>query len=404
MYKRFVEPKVSNSLLNSPATLITGPRQSGKTTLAKKFQDSDRQYLSFDNLDTLNHAKQDPMGFIRTLDLVILDEIQRVPELFLAIKSSIDDDRRYGRFLLTGSANILEMPEMGDSLVGRIRQIELLPLAQAEILGNTSTFLENLFEGNFTTNQNQLILGNDLIQITLAGGFPEHLDMSTEERQDWAKDYVDFTMRRDLPDIAVILSEVPDVADLLSQWSGKLINYRQIGENLEIDPKTTKRYIRLLERLYLIKLLRPFHTRVRNQLAKTPKIHFLDTGLLSTNLGLDFKQLKANRNKFGSILETFVFSEIIKLTVVSPMRLKLYHFRRKSKYEVDVVLKRNDGMVVGVEVKSSATIYPEDFKGLKDLCASCQDQFAFGAILYDGDRVNYYGEKLAAVPISALWT
>ena len=404
MYKRFVEPKVNNSLSNSPVTLITGPRQSGKTTLAKKFQDSNRQYLSFDNLDTLNHAKQDPMGFIRTLDIAILDEIQRVPELFLAIKSSIDNDRRYGRFLLTGSANILEMPEMGDSLVGRMRQIELLPLAQAEILGNTPTFLENLFEGNFTTNQNHLILGNDLIQLTLAGGFPEHLNMNKKERQDWAKDYVDFTMRRDLPDIAVILSEVPDVADLLSQWSGQLVNYTQIGESLEIDQKTTKRYIRLLERLYLIKLLRPFHTRIRNQLVKTPKIHFLDTGLLSTNLGLDFKQLITNRNKFGPILETFVFSEILKLTIVAPMRLKLYHFRRKNKYEVDVVLKQNDGTVAGVEVKSSATIYPEDFKGLKDLCESCQDQFAFGAILYDGDRVNYYGEKLAAVPISALWT
>ncbi len=404
MYKRFVEPKVNYSLSHRPVALITGPRQSGKTTLAKIFQDSDRQYLSFDDLDTLNHAKQDPMGFIRTLDTVILDEIQRVPELFLAIKSSVDNDRHYGRFLLTGSANILEMPEMGDSLVGRMRQIELLPLAQAEILGNTPTFLENLFGGNFTTNQNHLILGNDLILLTLAGGFPEHLDMSEEERQDWARDYVDFTMRRDLTDIAVILSEVPDMANLLSQWSGQLVNYTQIGESLEIDQKTTQRYIKLLERLYLIKLLRPFHTRVRNQLAKTPKIHFLDTGLLLTNLGLDFDQLRTNRDKFGQILETFVFSEILKLTTVAPMQLRLYHFRRKNKYEVDVVLKRNDDMIAGVKIKSSATIYPQDFKGLKDLCESCQDQFAFGVILYDGDRVNYYGEKFAAVPISALWT
>ena len=404
MYKRFVERKVNNSLSNSPVTLITGPRQSGKTTLAKKFQNSDRQYLSFDDLDTLNHAKQDPMGFIRTLDIAILDEIQRVPELFLAIKSSVDNDRRYGRFLLTGSANILEMPEMGDSLVGRMRQIELLPLAQVEILDNTPTFLDNLFAGSFSTNQNQLILGDDLIQLTLAGGFPEHIDMRKEERQEWAKDYVDFTLRRDLPDMAVILSEVPDVADLLSQWSGQLINFRQIGESLEIDQKTTKRYIRLLERLYLIKLLRPFHTRIRNQFAKTPKIHFLDTGLLSTNLGLNFKELQTNRNKFGSILETFVFSEILKLTIMAPMRFRLYHFRRKNKYEVDVVLKRDDGMVAGLEVKSSATIFPEDFKGLKDLSESCQGQFAFGAILYDGDRVNFYGEKFAAIPISALWT
>ena len=405
MYQRLIAERVNNSLLNSPVTLITGPRQAGKTTLAMRFQDSNRKYLTFDDEDTLAFAKKDPIGFVRELDTVILDEIQRVPELFLTIKRSVDTDRRYGRFLITGSANVLDMPAMGDSLVGRMQRVELLPLARVEILGNSPTFLKNLFSGNFDLDLSHLVTGSDLIHLVFAGGFPEIINKNEEERNNWSDSYIDFTTNRDVNEIDVFarLAEVPDFTELLASYSGQLLNYKEFASCIDQDKKTAKQYIKLLERLYLVKMLRPFHINIRNQLAKIPKVHFLDTGLLASVGGLNFDQLQKNRSKFGPLLETFVYTEILKLTTFSPMRLKLYHFRNKDNYEVDVVLKRRDGVVAGVEVKSSATIRPEDFTGLRNLQDTCKDQFAFGVVLYDGERVTKYGDRLAAVPISALW-
>ena len=406
MYLRFAKDRVEKALSSSPVTLITGPRQAGKTTLAKLFQGPDRDYLTFDNSNTLQYAKEDPIEFINPLNKVILDEVQLVPELFRTIKLSVDNDRRYGRFILTGSANIIEMPEMADSLVGRIRLIELLPLARAEIEGISPTFLENLFSGNFKNTKSPITTKDDLIHLTLLGGFPEILEQDAEDRQAWFDDYVRVTIVRDLGNIALSekLAIVPDIIKLLAPYSGQLLNYTKIASNLGVHHNTIRRYIKLLERLYVIKILQPFHTNVRQQLVKTPKIHFLDPGLLAFVANLNFNQLKRNRAKFGSILETFVLTEILKLTTSSSMRLNLYHFRNNSKFEVDIVLQDNNGMIAGVEIKAASSINFADFNGLRNLQKLHEDRFVFGVILYNGDRVQYYGNKLAAVPISALWT
>ena len=406
MYQRFTKEKVERALTNSPVTLITGPRQAGKTTLARLFEGSDRQYLTFDDKNTLQYAKEDPIEFINALDKVILDEVQLVPELFRTIKLSVDNDRRYGRFLLTGSANVIQMPELADSLVGRIRLLELLPLARAEIEGISPTFLENLFTGNFNDTKFSTITKNDLIQLVILGGFPEILDADEEKRQAWFEDYINVTIIRDLGNIALSekLDIIPDLIQLLTSHSGQLLNFTKVSSELSIHHNTVKRYIKILERLYLIKILQPFHLPIRSRIMKTPKIHFLDTGLLANQLGLDFHQLKLNQSKFESLLKNFVLTEILKLMTGSSKRLNIYHYRNNSKYEVDVVLREKIGTIAGVKVKSGSSIGLSDFNGLQSLLKMHKGQFVFGVVLYNGDQIRYYGDKLAAVPISALWT
>ena len=405
MYQRLIKNKVEKALASSPVTLITGPRQAGKTTLAKEFKHSGREYLTFDNPQTLDEAKQDPMKFIQERDIVILDEIQLFPELFRVIKLSVDNDRRYGRFLLTGSANILEMPEMADSLVGRIRWVELLPLARAEIEGNIPTFLENLFAGNFANLKPPTMTMNDIIKLSCLGGFPEILNEDEEFREGWFESYINSTIMRDFANLALTekIDVTPEMIELLTAHSGRLLNYTKVSSGLSINYKTVKRYTKLLERLYLIKILRPLHTDVRSRIVKTPKIHFIDTGLLVNEAGLTFDQLKKDRNKFGPLLENFVFTEILKLITNSSLRLQMYHFRDHNGYEVDIVLKQKNGTIAGVEVKAGSTINNSDFKGLRTLRKLYQDEFAFGVILYNGDKVIYYEDNLVAVPISALW-
>ena len=405
MYQRLIKNKVERALASSPVTLITGPRQAGKTTLAKEFQYSDREYLTFDDPKTLNEAKQDPMKFIQKRDIVILDEIQLFPELFRVIKLSVDNDRRYGRFLLTGSANVLEMPEMADSLVGRIRRIELLPLARAEIEGNVPTFLENLLTGSFENLNPPKISMDEIIELACLGGFPEILGETEAFREEWFENYIDSTIVRDFANIALMekLDVAPDLIELLAAYSGKLLNYTKVSSGLRVNYKTVKRYIKLLERLYLIKILRPLHADIRSQIVKTPKIHFIDTGLLVSEAGLTFDQLKKDRDEFGPLLESFVFTEILKLITNSSMRLKVYHFRDHNDYEVDIVLKQKNGMIAGIEVKAGSTITNSDFKGLRTLRKLYQNKFAVGVILYNGNKVNYYEDNLVAVPISALW-
>ena len=405
MYQRFIKSKVEKALTSSPVTLITGPRQAGKTTLAKEFQYSGREYFTFDDPKTLNEAKQDPMKFIQERDKVILDEMQLFPELFRVIKLSVDNDRRYGRFLLTGSANVLEMPEMADSLVGRLRRIELLPLARAEVEGNVPTFLENLFTGNFENLNPPPITINEIINLTRLGGFPEILNETEEFREEWFENYIDSTIMRDFANIALLekIDVAPDLIELLTAHSGKLLNYTRVSSGLSISYKTVKRYIKLLERLYLIKILRPLHTDARSRIVKTPKIHFIDTGLLVSEAGLTFDQLKEDRDEFGPLLESFVFTEILKLITNSSMRLKVNHFRDRDGHEVDIVLKQKNGTIAGVEVKTGSIINNSDFKGLRILRNLYQNKFAFGVILYNGDKTNFYEDNLVAVPISALW-
>ncbi|CCW19662.1 ATPase [Sphingobium indicum BiD32] len=362
-------------------------------------------YITLDDQTTLDAAQSDPTGFIRGLDRAIIDEIQRAPDLLLAIKKSIDEDYRPGRFLLTGSANILTLPRVADSLAGRMETIRMLPLARAEIEDRTSTFLDRLFAGTLKPDP-EATVGDDLVRLALLGGFPEAISRASERRrQDWAQSYLTSVLTRDLRDIADIekLTELPKFVRLLAEHSGQLINYSQFGAAINVSHKTGQRYVGLLEQVFLVATLQPWFTNSLKRIVKTPKLHFLDSGLLATARGLSFDRIKADRTLFGSLLESFVFSEILKLMAASDQRLTPYHFRDQQMREVDIVLERDDGMIAGIEIKASATVRSGDFGGLHTLAQACGDRFAYGVILYDSSEVVHFGDRLAAVPISSLW-
>lgn len=405
MYQRFVAHRVAEALSDTPVILIVGPRRAGKTTLVRTMGEPDRTYVTLDDRTALDAARSDPTGFIRSLDRVTIDEIQRVPDLLLAIKKTVDDDYRPGRFLLTGSANVLTLPRVADSLAGRMETIRMLPLARAEITGHRPTFLERLFAGTVQGDR-QAIVGDDLLQLVLRGGFPEAISRDSERRrQDWARSYLTSILTRDLRDIAEIekLTELPKFVRLLAEHSGQLVNYSRLGAGIDVSHKTGQRYVALLEQVFLVATLQPWYTNALKRATKTPKLHFLDSGLLASATGLSFDRVKANRERFGALLESFVFAEVLKLMSASDLRLTPYHFRNQQMHEVDIVLERDDGMIVGIEVKSSATVKSSDFAGLHSLAAACGDRFAYGVVLYDSADLVPFGERLAAVPLSALW-
>jgi predicted AAA+ superfamily ATPase len=367
--------------------------------------DAGRTYITLDDQTALEAAKSDPTGFIRGLDRAIIDEIQRAPDLLLAIKKTVDEDYRPGRFLLTGSANVLTLPRIADSLAGRMETIHMLPLARAEIEGRPSTFLERLFEGK-PQSQRDAIVGDDLVQLVLLGGFPEAISRESERRrQDWLRSYLTSILTRDLRDIAEVekLTELPKFVRLLAEHSGQLVNYSQFGSGINVSYKTGQRYVGLLEQVFLIATVQPWFSNSLKRMIKTPKLHFLDSGLLAMVRGLTFDRVKADRGTFGALLESFVFSEVMKLMTASDLRLTPYHFRDRETREVDIVLERDDGMVVGIEVKASATVKAGDFSGLRALAEASGDRFAFGVVLYDSADIVPFGDRLAAAPLSCLW-
>lgn len=405
MYERLLRRRLDESLSDTPAVLLVGPRRAGKTTLAKSLAVQGRAYITLDDSTALDAARSNPQGFIRDLDRAIIDEIQRAPGLLLAIKKSIDDDTRPGRFLLTGSANVMTLPQVADSLAGRIETLQMMPLARAEVVGGRATFIENLFGGSLRSPKSAVI-GDDLIRIVASGGFPEALSRHSEQRRhDWGRAYIKSVLSRDLRDIAEVerMTDLPKFVRLLAAHSSRLVNYSELAGAIDINYKTAQRYVGLLENIFLVATLQPWFTNTIKRIIKTPKVHFLDTGMLCASRGVTVARLKEDTKLFGNILETFVFCEIARLMTGSTLRVMPYHFRDQEKHEVDIVLERDDGKVVGIEVKASASVENRDFAGLKVLSRACATDFVFGCVLYDGDEVVHFGDKLVAAPLSCLW-
>lgn len=405
MFARHAENRIKEALEDTRVVLIAGPRQAGKTTLAQQISGDDAPYLTLDDPLVLEAATQDPVGFIRNLDHAVIDEIQRAPELMLVIKQSVDKDPRPGRFLLTGSANLMSIPTVSDSLAGRMTTIRLLPLSQAEILSQTPSFIEKAFGGDFPRTTN-LKLGSDLEEIVLSGGYPEALTRKNwARRQNWYLDYIDAIVQRDVKDVAQIdkLEVMPNLINVMAEHSGQLVNYSALGAPMGMNHNTTRKYTNLFDSLFLTTRLQPWFSNKLKRLNKTPKLHFTDAGLLAALREIQPENLSLDRTAFGPILESFVVSEVFKLASASSRRLNFYHFRDKQQNEVDLVIEDQGQQIVGLEIKASATVKSGDFAGLKKLQEATGAKFKSGFVLYDGDQTIPFGDKLAAVPISTLW-
>jgi len=405
MYARFIKHRIETALSDTRVVLIAGPRQAGKTTLAQAIAGKKTPFFTLDNATTLDAARQDPTGFIRGIDSAVIDEVQRAPGLLLAIKESVDADQRPGRFLLTGSTNIMTLPRVADSLAGRMEVTRLLPLSQGEILGDSPTFLNCVFEREVPAIKDAII-ADDLIEMVLAGGYPEAVARaSNRRRQDWYLNYIDAIVQRDINELANIeqTQQIPRLIQALAHHSGQLANYSKIGSILNMNYATTQKYTRILEQLFLVVTLPSWQTNRLKRLIKAPKLHFLDSGLLAAQQNISLEKLKSDRRLFGPLLETFVFAELQKLSGWNDSRLEFSHFRDKQKNEVDIVIQNRSGQIVGIEVKASATVTNADFSGLRKLADAHPKEFVLGLVLYDHDQTIPFGENLLAAPISALW-
>lgn len=406
MYPRHARRQIDAALADTRVVLLAGPRQAGKTTLAQTLAKGPRAYLTLDDITTLEAARADPIGFIRGRDQAVIDEIQRVPDLLLAIKASVDADPSPGRFLLTGSANLMTLPRVADSLAGRMQTIRLLPLAQAELMDRPPpAFLEALFAGK-APPVGPPRTGAALVEAVLAGGYPEALGRRTwSRRQDWYLDYVEAVVQRDVRDIANIehLGQMPRLLRVLAEHAGQLVNHSGTGAALGLSHVATQKYTQVFEQLFLVQSVVPWHSNALKRLTKTPKLHFLDSGLLAALKGLTPDRVVADRSAFGAVLETFVYGELLKLAGWADGRFTFSHFRDKDQHEVDLVIEDGAGRLVGVEVKASATVRGDDFRGLRRLQQAAGERFAFGVVLYDHEAIVPFGDQLAAVPLSALW-
>jgi hypothetical protein len=406
LYSRLIKLRLLESQKDTPVTLLAGPRQAGKTTLVKQIAIQQKlQYLTMDDQLTLLSAQNDPVGMIRSLDHVIIDEIQRAPELLLAIKKSVDEDRRPGRFLLTGSANLMALPAVADSLAGRMETLSLFPLSQSEMEHQNTNWIDSAFNGRILEAERPVI-GNDLIDRVLRGGYPEAVSRETSRRRGiWSQQYIDAIIQRDVKDIANVekLDQLPRFLSALSQTVGQMCNYSKLGGQVGLDGKTASRYISIFEQMYLLKRIDVWSSNRLSRIVKTPKLQFIDSGLLSTLLDLNADEIKQDRTRFGNVLETFVYSELLKHTTTSEGNYRLMYYRDADKFEVDFVIENTQGSLVGVEVKASATVNQKDLKGLKKLASLSEDRFKLGLLLYDGTETMPLGENIWAAPLSSLW-
>jgi predicted AAA+ superfamily ATPase len=407
IYPRLATRPLLEALEDSPVVLIHGPRQCGKTTLARAIcEPRGYRYVTFDDDVARVAATDDPAGFVDHLPArVVLDEVQFVPQLFNAIKRAVDRDRAPGRFVLTGSTNVLLLPNLADSLAGRMEIIRLHPLAQVELRRKEPTFLRRLFGKGFPTTQ-QPRLQRELADRIVAGGYPAALARRSHTRQSrWYRDYVQAIVERDVRDLARIheFHSLPQLMSLAASQTAHLINVTELSAPFQLSRQTIRDYVTLLERVFLVEEVAPWHSNRLGRLVKTPKLHVGDTGVAATLLGVDAAALWSDRALFGQLLETFVLQELQRQATNHPHPLRFHHFRDKDGAEVDIVIEQGPRAIVGVEVKAGATVNESDLRGLRKLRKAAGTAFQRGVVLYDGETSASFGEQLFAVAIRSLW-
>ncbi|MEN0038050.1 MAG: ATP-binding protein [Cellvibrio sp.] len=405
-YPRLLATKLAEVLADTPVVCLLGPRQVGKTTLARQYCPA-HTYINFDDSSLLSIAKQDPSGFIQGLpEYVILDEVQRVPELLPAIKAAVDSNRKPGRFLLTGSANLLLLPGAQESLAGRMEVLNLLPLTEQEIKGVKSTLLQRLLTNGITATiqgEQQAIQG--IADIICRGGFPEPITRTPARARQWHRQYINAIIQRDVKDIAAIRdeTEMHKLFEVLAYRTANLLNISNMANELQMRRETVEKYITILERLYLVHRLPAWHKNDSNRLIKTPKIHFVDSGLTATFCNLQASEWNNFSTDFGALLETFVVQQFITQATWLDDDIRFSHYRDKDQVEVDLVIEKSK-KIWGVEVKKASSVQAKDGAGLNRLAAQAGAQFQGGILLYGGNNTLPLAQKNCfAVPISALW-
>ncbi len=407
-YPRNARRTLKLALTDTPVVALLGPRQSGKSTLVRTLA-PERAYVTLDDEPMLRTAREDPVGFIAALPArVTLDEVQRAPGLLLAIKAAVDRERRPGRFLLTGSANLLLLPKVGDTLAGRIEYVQLHPLTESEKERRPGALLQSFLNGHLTPRIPGIEAGEagHLRERLLRGGYPPAQLRSPERARQWHRQYLRAVLERDVADVARVrdAAELGRLVEIVALRSASLLNLSALGGELGMRRETADQYLSVLERLFLLRRLPAWHRNEAKRLIKTPKIHLLDSGLAATLAGLEAGDWTTQRDRFGHLVESFVVQQLIAQAGWTDPDLRFWHYRDKDQVEVDLVITRGR-RTWGVEVKTAATVTPADGNGLRRLAEQCGKDFQGGMILYAGtNTLPTADRRILAVPFSELWT
>lgn len=408
MKNRHIATAIAAALKDTPVVLVNGARQTGKTTLVRDIARKRKAvYVTLDDHGMLHAALNDPAGFVESLGpFAVVDEVQNAPNIFRAIKASVDRDRRPGRFLLTGSANVLALPRMGDSLAGRMEIISMHPFAQDELAGRRSAFIDTLFKSRIPLGYTDAAGMASMARRVFAGGYPEvRQRRDGARRHAWYQAYIATILQKDVRDISNIadLTTLPRLLTQLALRSANLLNLADISRDLDIPHSTLRRYMALLEATFLLTPLQPWHASRAKRLVKSPKVHLADTGFAAWLCGAAAPSQLAAGPNWGHLLESFLVNELRKMATWAKLPVAPYHFRMDTGKEVDLVLEDPAGRVVGIEVKASASIGPRDLSGLSELRNAAGKYWVRGIVLHTGASVTPFSKDLHAVPLSAVW-
>ena len=407
MIERKIKSQLLEALTDSPVVLVHGARQTGKSTLVKFIAENDypAKYITFDDASILSAALNNPYDFISGYsENLVIDEVQRAPEIFLTLKNFVDKNRKPGKFILTGSANVLLLPKISESLAGRMEILRLFPLAQNEISRDKKNLIDELSKNNFSPNY--ISTSDNFTDKVLSGGFPEMQVRKERKRQKaWFNSYITTILQRDVRDIANIekLNDLPKLLSLFASRAGTLLNYAEFSRSSAIAQTTLKRYVSLFEAIFMIHILPAWSGNLSKRLIKAPKLYLNDTGLLSHLVGFESDRILSDALMWGRLLENFVFMEMLKQSSWSNFNLSLYHYRTASGQEIDFIIERNDGKLIAVEVKATTKIDSSDFNHIKSFADETGNKFLRGVLFYTGSEIIPFAKNLFALPVSTLW-
>jgi hypothetical protein len=397
LYKRFLHDSIQEAMGYFPAILITGARQSGKSTLSMSLCEN---YITLDDIMMLSLAKNDPVMFVSRLKTpIVIDEIQKAPELLSAIKMAIDSDRRAGQFILTGSANVLDFKNVGDTLAGRIALFELSPLSAVEVEGSTQLFVEQLFKDEFQMDSTRTIDDDTLYNRMLSGMYPDMLSaIEPRIKYIWLSSYISTYIERDIRDIENIRNtdKFARLIHIIATRSGSMLNKADLSNASALDVKTLDNHLTLLEMVYQIKRVRPYYANIGKRFVKSEKLFFTDTGILNFLLGIQTIDNMLTSPYIGSIFETFVYNELYKQVSYLLDGTQIYYYRTLDKKEIDFIIERH-GKVAAIEVKFAKQVTKEDCRHIIDLQRSSSN-FHIGIVMYMGSHILPLAENIWAVP------
>jgi predicted AAA+ superfamily ATPase len=400
---------IHEALADTPVILLNGARQTGKSTLLESLVTTipSAQYVTLDDATALASAHNNPEGFLAGFNgLLALDEIQRAPELFLPLKREVDKNRKPGRFLLSGSANMMLLPKLSESLAGRMEIQTLFPFSQGELAGHSEHFLDSVFAQRFPHYSHKRNGKETLAQKMIIGGFPEvQLRKDDKRRNAWFKGYITTILQRDVRDISNIdgLTELPKLLSLLAARMGTILNFAELSRSAAIPQTTLKRYLTLLQMTFLVQLLPAWSGNLGKRLIKTPKIYLVDTGLVSHLLELNTNRLLLDGTLFGHLLENFILLELCKQSMWNNVKPALYYLRTDAGQEIDFIIEHPDGRIAGIEVKATHSVSADAFKGMNFLAEKLGKKFQRGIVLYLGTDVIPFGKNLHAMPFDVVW-